>query len=635
MRELINRIRQDRTFPCPRIHVFQKPLVLLALLLTLASGTSFAQIQFGFTSGFQTELLPGGSFIDVSGVMVNFGSPGIFTLDIQQAGNDDFDITNLSIGLNSTVVGTGSNVQMGFNTSFQVMVSGIVPLSADPCDEGRFTMRVFKFGNEVGSFTYTVRAVMGATDRGDLLMRDDAFDTGAEPYVPSIEFASPDLWVRRQADGITSHQNPDFVSQSGNANRVYARIRNIGCQTSQASDLHLYWTRARTHETWDDHWLHFSNPSAPNNFAFFPSNSTNKVPLGGEITIANPQNASSSSSPVNIPALSPGQTHVISPVSWFPPDPQWYDNDGDPIVAVNGAIHPAICLLARAVSNEDPMNNELNPRDVVFNVRDNNNIVTRNTYVTNDPSYKWDPDGIGSYNYGWTSYGVNNPTGTVEIVDLGLTISSIDTEDPFQTYGNVNVALSNGLWAAWAAAGSRGSGFQVISDGLVRITDPQQARLEGIRLNPGDDFQIAFQFDFFGVATVESDLDYNFQLGQYPNGSQNYMGSLNHMITTVEARAGKRSTARPNAPMVMELNAYPNPAGESATISFTLTEASQVSLILRDLQGREVVNVASNQEFSEGQHSIALDLSKVRAGVYFLNLQTPDQFLTEKVVHTR
>lgn len=634
-------------FPSPLLLKRRKPLIsltrriqksLLCLLLLFAVGStpSFAQINIAFTSGGFQQALPGDNFIDASGQIFNFGASGLYTISIQQSLLDDYHINNLEVAANGVVINHGSTFFLNNLGSQTFSVTGIIPLSANPCEEGNVNLAMFNFlGQEVGSFTFQTQAIIGPQNSADLIMRDDAFDIGAEPYVASPEFASPDIWVRRQLDGGTTHENPDFVTQAGNANRVNARIRNVGCVTSNEAELHLYWTRARTHETWDDHWLHFSHPSAPNNFRIFPTGSNTKVPLGGEITILNPQDASSAENPVTIPPLTAGQTFTINPVAWLPPDPATYDNDGDPIVAVNGAIHPALCLLARIVSPTDPMNNEQNPEDIFRNVRNNNNIVARNTFLTNDPTYKWDPDGVGEYNFGWTSYAVNNPTSNVEYVDLGVSITSDDTENSFQTYGDINVALSNGLWAAWENAGGRSSGIQVISNGLVRITDPGHARLEGIRLNPGDDFQIAFQYNFFGVTTVESDLEYNFQFAQYPTGSQTYMGSPNHMITTVEARVAKRTTVHPGAPAVMELNAYPNPAGKSTTVSFTLSDASSVTLTVRDIQGRIVRELAQSQEFGAGQHSLALDLSDLRSGVYVLSLQTPEQFMSKKLIHNQ
>lgn len=616
---------------------FRKTASLLAGLFFLLWGAQLhAAMSITFGSGGFTRLDPSESFVDYSGEIIHWGAAaGIYVFSWTQSINDDFNLINPVVSVNAISQAASTNHWFSNPQIKDLAISGIVPSGVDLCDEAKiiFSVTPITGGPAVATFTYTVHVGDGPLDRFDLMVRDDDADIGTESYTAANEFFSPDLWVRRQNDGLTTHQNPDFVSINGNANKVFTRVQNVGCINSSPADLRLYWTRARTHETWDDHWLHYTNPSAPNNFTIWPTNGGSQRPLGGEITIVDPTNGASASNPVTLPVIGPGQTHVISPVDYFPPNPIWYKNDGDPIVAVDGAIHPAICLLARIESSADPMANEHNPRDIVFNVRDNNNIAARNTYVTNDPAFIIGPSPNGNYNYGWTSYAVNNPTGTVEIVDLGLGVHSDDTENPFQEYGNVNIALSNGLWAAWQAGGFKGSGIQMIAPGLVRLTDPVNGRLSDIRLNPGDDFQIAFQYDFFGSAAVNEDLVYDFELTQYPTGSQTAMGSPNHMITIVERQTNKQATPNPVNVDIQDLKAYPNPAGGATTISFTLKKASEISLILRDLQGREVVRLANRETFSTGQHSLPLSLESLASGTYFLHLQTPNGLLTQKIVH--
>lgn len=623
--------------PCSK-NTIPKSLFLIVFLFLFGAGTSFGQVLLNFSSGAKVHELPGTSFSNSVIEILNYSNNTDYGLMVVQSTTDDYDIADLTLYFNGFpfTAPTGITLENYQNLSApeEIEIHGKIPASAQPCDEGNLDLYILNpNGSQAAHIVLRTKAAIGPRERGDLVIRQDLQDRGDEPYLSTQPVASPDIWVRRQADGLTDHQNPDFVSQAGNANQVYAQVQNMGCEISAPADLRLYWTRARTHETWKDHWLHYTHVSAPNNYTYYPSNSSNKVPLGGEITISNPQNAASGSTPVSIPALNAWQSYVIPPVAWYPPNPDWYVNDGDAIQVAGGQIHPAICLLARVQSWQDPMNNEQSPKDVVFNITNNNNIAARNTYITNDPSYKRGPNELGNYDYGWASYEVNNPTGSVEIIDLEVTISSDDTPDAFQNYGNMNIALSDGLWASWQAGGGSATGIQVISDGVVRLSDPANARLKGIRLNPGDAFTIAFQYEFFGAVSVSQDLEYNIQLSQYLNGSAVFMGSPNHMITTVEAEASRKKPEQSLNLNILELNAYPNPAKESATVSFTLKEESKVSLYVRDLQGRKVLNLSEAQTFNAGQHSLKIDLKALRAGIYFIQMQTPDQFLTEKLIH--
>ncbi|MEM6269834.1 MAG: T9SS type A sorting domain-containing protein [Bacteroidota bacterium] len=592
------------------------------------------QVSIAFTLGATQNLDPGDN-INADGQIINLGATQAFNITATQLGSDDVDLNGLAMAFNGVSIGSSGTIFLGNMQFNDLDLFGVMPADARPCDEAKVLIEVFTTGGQlVEDITFTARAIIGPTNAAELIIRDDGSDIGAEPYIASPEFASPDLWVRRQNDGQTTHQNPDFVSIQGNANKVFTRVRNVGCLSSKSADLHLYWTRARTHETWDDHWLHFSNPSAPNNFIIWPSNSNTKRPLGGEITIADPNDPASSPSPVTIPPLSRGQVHTIQPVDWFPPNPIWYQNDGDPIVPVGNAVHPALCLLARLVSTDDPMNNEGNPRDVVFNVRDNNNIAARNTYLTNDVAFFIPGDQFGNYSYGFASYAVNNPTGVTTVIDLELAGASAATENSFLDYGNVNIALSNNLWASWEAGGFQSSGVTIVGPGLVRMTDPSTARLVGITLPPGADYSIAFQYEFFGSVSVTEDILYDFQFAQYPSGSATYMGSPNHMLTIVERNVLK-SEQDPRSPsLLVDMDAYPNPAGDVISVSFTLREAAPINLVLRDLQGREVTRLIHGQRYEAGLHSLSVDLSELGSGVYLLQFAAPGTLVTEKVVHT-
>jgi len=57
----------------------------------------------------------------------------------------------------------------------------------------------------------------------DLALRDSAADTGARPAA-SLAWNSPDIWLRRAADGGATHQ----AAVAGQPNALYGRVRNSG-----------------------------------------------------------------------------------------------------------------------------------------------------------------------------------------------------------------------------------------------------------------------------------------------------------------------------------------------------------------------------------------------------------------------
>lgn len=76
---------------------------------------------------------------------------------------------------------------------------------------------------------------------------------------------------------------------------------------------------------------------------------------------------------------------------------------------------------------------------------------------------------------------------------------------------------------------------------------------------------------------------------------------------------------------------YPNPFNATLTISFALPQAQDVSLILFDILGQQVAELAHGR-FSEGMHRLQWSAQNVGTGIYFLQLQSTAQTLTTKVV---
>jgi hypothetical protein len=73
---------------------------------------------------------------------------------------------------------------------------------------------------------------------------------------------------------------------------------------------------------------------------------------------------------------------------------------------------------------------------------------------------------------------------------------------------------------------------------------------------------------------------------------------------------------------------FPNPFNPSTTIRYELPRASQVSLTVYDILGRQV-SVLVNERRDAGVHEVKFDGSKVASGAYFYRLQAGD-FVSSK-----
>ena len=75
---------------------------------------------------------------------------------------------------------------------------------------------------------------------------------------------------------------------------------------------------------------------------------------------------------------------------------------------------------------------------------------------------------------------------------------------------------------------------------------------------------------------------------------------------------------------------YPNPASGSATIFFSLADAQQVSFKVFDLSGRLITTI-TDRESGQGENQITWNTSEVKAGIYFLRMESGDYSEMKKV----
>jgi glucuronoarabinoxylan endo-1,4-beta-xylanase len=76
---------------------------------------------------------------------------------------------------------------------------------------------------------------------------------------------------------------------------------------------------------------------------------------------------------------------------------------------------------------------------------------------------------------------------------------------------------------------------------------------------------------------------------------------------------------------------YPNPFNPSTNISYTIPEASDVTLKVFDLLGREVATLV-NSRMAAGDHSVSFDASNLSSGVYIYQLRTNNYISTKKMM---
>lgn len=79
---------------------------------------------------------------------------------------------------------------------------------------------------------------------------------------------------------------------------------------------------------------------------------------------------------------------------------------------------------------------------------------------------------------------------------------------------------------------------------------------------------------------------------------------------------------------------YPNPFNPNTTIEFSIPEEGNVSLIVYDVLGNEVINLV-NQELKAGSYKTNVNASYLSSGIYFYTLKTRRFIETKKMILMR
>ncbi|MCI0690417.1 T9SS type A sorting domain-containing protein [candidate division KSB1 bacterium] len=101
---------------------------------------------------------------------------------------------------------------------------------------------------------------------------------------------------------------------------------------------------------------------------------------------------------------------------------------------------------------------------------------------------------------------------------------------------------------------------------------------------------------------------------------------------TAVTRVEEKATEIPDAYALLQN--YPNPFNPSTTIRFALPQREHVTLKVFDIEGREVRTLV-DEEMGHGEHTVALDGSKMPSGIYIIMLSTEKFKQTRKAILLR
>jgi subtilisin family serine protease len=177
----------------------------------------------------------------------------------------------------------------------------------------------------------------------DVWLRDDASDTGAEPFTGPVAWLSPDIEVLDRNGNLVPNPTYDPLHRFNNI--VQVGVRNRGTQTANNTEVYLYWADPATNIPYPAAWK------------------TNGIYTGGAPNFPNQSNM------IVIPQLAAGASTQVQ-FGWAPPAP-----------GSNIAGDDHFCLLVRLENESDPSQIGVGGWSVIAA---RNNIGLHNTHVQPD-----------------------------------------------------------------------------------------------------------------------------------------------------------------------------------------------------------------------------------------------------------
>jgi Secretion system C-terminal sorting domain len=106
--------------------------------------------------------------------------------------------------------------------------------------------------------------------------------------------------------------------------------------------------------------------------------------------------------------------------------------------------------------------------------------------------------------------------------------------------------------------------------------------------------------------------------------------SFTHEDCSREIR-GKERGSSTFATSATPLQVAPNPSTDLAQITFSLHEASMVSVVMYDMMGNAVTTIAHTQQLSAGDYTYPVQIGDLPSGIYFCTLKAQDYINTIKL----
>ena len=329
-----------------------------------------------------------------------------------------YNVTGIGMEKAAKIVFRAERIYMTSVTNYKSMCS--------------YTLRAVKdlYGEQ--EIASTVEAWRAVGILPDIYTRDNFFDNGKEPLINVSDGYenSPDIWLRRHADGEYTHQ----TAKHNSTNYVYVRVFNRGNtfiphstpHTSYYFDsIELYVKKAELGvETWPDDWTKIGS--------------------------------------VAIPYIASGATKTLCINGHFPSvtTPSY-----DPYAAIPVGVNVNYAMLTRIVANKDIMAFP-ETDNTIDNIIKNNNISYKNVVVS---SGMFKDDIMQQIAF----IGINNLDKPLYTANLHLSSPKDENGQLLFDEAEIRVSFEKELLNTWLNEGTEMEGLEQIDDTTFLVVSPE------------------------------------------------------------------------------------------------------------------------------------------------------------------
>jgi hypothetical protein len=197
--------------------------------------------------------------------------------------------------------------------------------------------------------------------------------------------------------------------------------------------------------------------------------------------------------------------------------------------------------------------------------------------------------------------------------------------------GNKPVNLSNYNKLEFTAFGS-GTYEVVISKSSISAWNEQYRTTVNLDNNTPLSFQIPFSQ--FANAQGQHNFTANDAVSVVFVKTGNNTTYQNFSINVKDMRFTNSTSSISENGKALSFTVYPNPFNTSTNITFTLAREEKVKIGLYSLEGKLIKDI-ENKYYSKGINMVTVNADELKAGIYFIKLDSGNNSLFEKVVVIR